>query len=292
MFSIVVILLAFNAQADVKELLANHVGPTRGHNTKVQIVDDLVNKLMVRLLDNAAFRKPCHLANLLCTSPLYRTPGVLRVGVRPCQVRGLRSQRDNGILGAANCANVQPTIALPLTRRQAGLATFLGGAVTAAIQVAPALAEEAGFKDAPEGVKYKDLIVGDGEVPENTNVVTVDFDLVLLADGTKADSGRIVFAAGGNQVVRGFDMAMLGNGEMPPMQVGGVRKVIVPPELGFGPAAKGFMVNANTDDEKYVFIPRDSTLEYTIKFVSMEKRIFNAYAGDKPATRDFTFTPR
>jgi hypothetical protein len=41
------------------------------------------------------------------------------------------------------------------------------------------------------------------------------------------------------QVLKGFDVAILGDGVMPPIKAGGVRTVVLPPALAFGEAGDG-----------------------------------------------------
>ncbi len=54
-----------------------------------------------------------------------------------------------------------------------------------------------------------------------------------LTDGTTFDSGAFSFVLGAGQVVRGFDEGVTG------MRVGGVRRIIIPPALGYGSQGSG-----------------------------------------------------
>lgn len=83
------------------------------------------------------------------------------------------------------------------------------------------------------GLKYRDCKVGTGATPKDGDSVTVNYSGYLL-DGTKFDSslnpGRqpFTFTLGMGQVIKGWDEGVA------TMKVGGKRKLIVPPTLGYG----------------------------------------------------------
>ena len=84
------------------------------------------------------------------------------------------------------------------------------------------------------GLKYVDLKVGKGPSPKNGQDVTVHY-VGTLMDGTKFDSSRdhgmpFTFPIGQGQVIKGWDQGVL------TMKVGGKRKLIIPPSLGYGAA--------------------------------------------------------
>jgi len=79
-----------------------------------------------------------------------------------------------------------------------------------------------------------DLTVGTGAQAVAGNTVTVQYGLWLYSDtaadhkGTQLQPGQFSFVLGANQVIKGFDMGVTG------MNVGGTRRVIVPPSLAYG----------------------------------------------------------
>ncbi|MFA5369021.1 MAG: FKBP-type peptidyl-prolyl cis-trans isomerase [Candidatus Paceibacterota bacterium] len=82
-------------------------------------------------------------------------------------------------------------------------------------------------------MKIETLKEGDGVESKAGDKLTVNYT-GTLEDGTKFDSslnpGRepFVFTVGAGQVIKGWDEGMLG------MKVGEQRKLIIPPEMGYG----------------------------------------------------------
>jgi len=73
---------------------------------------------------------------------------------------------------------------------------------------------------------------GSGQEAKNNDMVTVHY-AGSLEDGTKFDSSidrgePFVFTLGISQVIEGWDLGILG------MKIGEKRKLIIPPELGYG----------------------------------------------------------
>lgn len=86
------------------------------------------------------------------------------------------------------------------------------------------------------GLKYIVLQEGSGAQPEAGQTVQVHYT-GWLTDGSKFDSSRdrgeaFSFALGQGRVIRGWDLGVAD------MQVGEQRRLIIPPELGYG--ARGF----------------------------------------------------
>ncbi len=93
-------------------------------------------------------------------------------------------------------------------------------------------ATDADLTTTPSGLKYKDLVAGDGPVAETGMTATVHYT-GWLTDGTKFDSSLdrgqpFSFQLGAGQVIRGWDEGVKG------MRVGGKRKLVIPSNLGYG----------------------------------------------------------
>jgi FKBP-type peptidyl-prolyl cis-trans isomerase len=86
------------------------------------------------------------------------------------------------------------------------------------------------------GLYWQDLVAGDGALAEVGRTVYAHWS-AWLPDGTLIERTRDMGGArsillGGGLVIKGLDEGILG------MRVGGVRKLVIPPELGFGRAGK------------------------------------------------------
>jgi FKBP-type peptidyl-prolyl cis-trans isomerase FkpA len=82
------------------------------------------------------------------------------------------------------------------------------------------------------GLKYEDSVVGAGAEAVSGKMVEVHYT-GTLADGKKFDSSHdrrqaFTFKLGAGWVIKGWDEGVAG------MKVGGKRKLVIPPELGYG----------------------------------------------------------
>ena len=95
----------------------------------------------------------------------------------------------------------------------------------------------------PSGLKYQDVKQGTGDVATAGKNVSVHYT-GWLTNGTKFDSSKdrgqpFEFPLGGGRVIRGWDEGVQG------MKVGGVRKLTIPPELGYGARGAGGVIPPN-----------------------------------------------
>jgi FKBP-type peptidyl-prolyl cis-trans isomerase FkpA len=86
----------------------------------------------------------------------------------------------------------------------------------------------------PSGLRYQDLAQGQGAEASAGKTVSVHYT-GWLPNGEKFDSSRdrnqpFGFTLGAGQVIAGWDEGVAG------MKVGGRRKLVVPPDLGYGTA--------------------------------------------------------
>jgi peptidylprolyl isomerase len=95
----------------------------------------------------------------------------------------------------------------------------------------------------PSGLAYEDVVVGTGPSPKTGRMVKVHYT-GTLQDGTKFDSSvdrgqPFAFIIGVGQVIPGWDEGVMG------MKVGGKRKLVIPPQLGYGDAGAGGVIPPN-----------------------------------------------
>lgn len=94
------------------------------------------------------------------------------------------------------------------------------------------------------GLRYVDEVEGTGPNPKPGQTVTVHYT-GTLESGLKFDSSRdpgkqpLEFVVGGGSMIKGFDEGVRG------MKVGGKRKLIIPPNLGYGPAGRAPSIPGN-----------------------------------------------
>ncbi|HYP29589.1 MAG TPA: FKBP-type peptidyl-prolyl cis-trans isomerase [Blastocatellia bacterium] len=107
----------------------------------------------------------------------------------------------------------------------------------------------------PSGLRYVDLVEGTGPSPQAGQAATVHYVGTLL-NGSKFDSSLdkgqpFTFSLGRGTVIKGWEEGVK------TMKVGGKRKLIVPPNLGYGamPRSK---------------IPANSTLVFEIELLSVK----------------------
>ena len=96
-----------------------------------------------------------------------------------------------------------------------------------------------------------DIKVGTGQEAKTGDTVSVNYT-GTLSNGTVFDSSYkrgtpFEFQLGSGNVIKGWDLGLVG------MKVGGTRKLVIPPELGYGATAVGGGL-----------IPASSTLTFTI----------------------------
>lgn len=89
-------------------------------------------------------------------------------------------------------------------------------------------------------LKIEDLTVGDGQEAKSGDTVSVHYT-GWLTDGTKFDSSvdrgePFSFTVGAGQVIQGWDEGVAG------MKVGGKRRLIIPPTMGYGDAGAGGVI--------------------------------------------------
>lgn len=110
-------------------------------------------------------------------------------------------------------------------------------------QVYPIGPDSDGFYVTRSGLKFKDLVKGQGARPQTGQTVVVHYT-GWLVDGQKFDSSvdrgePFVFVIGQGNVIKGWDEGVKG------MQVGGKRRLTIPPRLGYGEKGAGESIPPN-----------------------------------------------
>lgn len=93
------------------------------------------------------------------------------------------------------------------------------------------------------GLQIEEIKLGDGESAAAGQFVSVHYT-GWLTDGTKFDSSKdrnesFDFPLGQRNVIAGWDEGVQG------MRVGGVRKLTIPPQLGYGARGAGGVIPPN-----------------------------------------------
>lgn len=99
----------------------------------------------------------------------------------------------------------------------------------------------------PSGLQYEDTVAGTGAHARAGQQVSVHYTGWLYQDGQagkKFDSSKdrnepFGFSLGAGHVIKGWDEGVQG------MQVGGTRRLVIPPELGYGARGAGGVIPAN-----------------------------------------------
>jgi peptidylprolyl isomerase len=120
-------------------------------------------------------------------------------------------------------------------------------ALTGALVIAMSTAASAEFTTTPSGLKYQDEVVGTGPAPQPGQKVNVHYTGWLDEGGKpgkKFDSSRdrgqpFTFTLGAGQVIAGWDTGVA------TMKVGGKRRLVIPPDQGYGARGAGGVIPPN-----------------------------------------------
>jgi len=139
---------------------------------------------------------------------------------------------------------------------------FCVGIIGAVLWAARAMAAGSATVTTASGLQYVDLKVGKGEVAKAGDHVSVHYTGWLQnpdgSKGRKFDSSRdrnqpFQFVLGQQQVIKGWDEGVQG------MKVGGERRLIIPPSLGYGERGAGGV------------IPPNATLIFDVELLAITK---------------------
>jgi FKBP-type peptidyl-prolyl cis-trans isomerase len=115
---------------------------------------------------------------------------------------------------------------------------------------------EPGYATTASGLQYLDIRVETGAISHTGQIAEIHYT-VWLADSAKVDSSRdrgtpFSFPLGQGRVIRGLEEGLS------TMRAGGIRRLIIPPELGYGHAGAGGGI-----------IPPDATLIMEVELLAV-----------------------
>jgi peptidylprolyl isomerase len=104
--------------------------------------------------------------------------------------------------------------------------------------------------DIPFELGVEDIVVGDGDEATEGKKVSVHYVGVAFSTGEEFDASwnrgtPFQFPLGGGRVIAGWDQGVVG------MKVGGRRKLVIPPHLGYGERGAGNVIKPG---ETLVFV--------------------------------------
>ena len=120
----------------------------------------------------------------------------------------------------------------------------------------PTEIDEGDFTETESGLRYYDIVEGDGATAEAGSTVTVNYT-GWLTDNVKFDSSLdsgvpFPFTLNTGAVIPGWDEGVAG------MKVGGIRQLIIPAELGYGDTGSGV-------------IPPGATLVFEVELLDVQE---------------------
>lgn len=107
------------------------------------------------------------------------------------------------------------------------------------------------------GLEIQDVVLGNGEEAKRGDAIAAHY-VGTLSNGQKFDSSYdrgepFSFVLGSGSVIKGWDLGLVG------MRVGGKRKLIIPPDLGYGSRGAGGGI-----------IPPDAILFFEIELMDVQ----------------------
>eukprot|EP00191_Tetraselmis_sp_GSL018_P024165 CAMPEP_0177623914 /NCGR_PEP_ID=MMETSP0419_2-20121207/29176_1 /TAXON_ID=582737 /ORGANISM="Tetraselmis sp., Strain GSL018" /LENGTH=206 /DNA_ID=CAMNT_0019124537 /DNA_START=42 /DNA_END=663 /DNA_ORIENTATION=- len=147
----------------------------------------------------------------------------------------------------------------PVLFRRTVLHSLFSGAVTLGSQSFAGVASAASnscteFSVGEGGLQYCDSIIGEGNSPVKGALIRCHYTGRLAANNAVFDSSYnrgipLTFKVGAGEVIRGWDLGILGAEGIPPMrEAEGVRTLIIPAALAYGSrSVGGGLIPANSD---------------------------------------------
>ncbi|KIZ01189.1 FKBP-type peptidyl-prolyl cis-trans isomerase [Monoraphidium neglectum] len=150
-------------------------------------------------------------------------------------------------------------VRVPLAAAEAACTDLRQQAAAAPRRAAPRRAARTQI-DTPSGLKYCEIAEGTGKEPVKGALIRAHYTGRLASNGKVFDSsytrGRpLTFKVGAREVIRGWDLGILGDEGIPPMKEGGKRLLVIPSDLAYGDRGAGGV------------IPGGATLEFEVELL-------------------------
>ena len=126
----------------------------------------------------------------------------------------------------------------------------------AASTPAPAPTVSGAMNATPSGLKYQDLLIGEGKRPLWGQTVKVGY-VGKLENGKEFEKGKFQFKLGDPGTLKGFNIGVGGGEAIDAMKLGGKRIIILPPDLAYGKEGNGAK------------IPPNATLKFEIELLDV-----------------------
>lgn len=232
-------------------------------------------------------------------------PAALPLGARPQSFSGglpeaeVEAEAPGRSASPGSAPAPAPAPLRGLRRRESGLAAAFGlAAASFALSGGPGLAPPAWAKPAatapgaakafkglpgPGGILYRDLLEGDGKAAAEGSAIKVNYKLNLATGNLVEEESGGKFTLGSGPVppkkpdeyagdkkasIKGWEVAFLGGEDMPAMKQGGIREVLVPPELAYGKT--GVKCNLSANCPGGFAIPPDNSIKFVLELTNVK----------------------
>eukprot|EP01024_Parvocaulis_polyphysoides_P044388 TRINITY_DN4089_c1_g6_i1.p1 TRINITY_DN4089_c1_g6~~TRINITY_DN4089_c1_g6_i1.p1 ORF type:complete len:193 (-),score=25.63 TRINITY_DN4089_c1_g6_i1:383-961(-) len=167
------------------------------------------------------------------------------LSVSSAQSKNLTGQ-NKGFTGGYNQRNQQRRFSFNSFSRRQQLLFFGGSLGVATITIQGANAESVGCESlisTSSGIQYCELVEGTGNSPVKGSVIRAHYEGKLesgkVFDSSYSRGRPLTFTVGVGQVIKGWDMGILGDDDLPPMKAGGKRRLLIPSGLAYGERGAG-----------------------------------------------------
>ncbi|MEW5316237.1 MAG: hypothetical protein WDW38_007618 [Sanguina aurantia] len=187
---------------------------------------------------------------------MIRAPSLVGSAISGRSSRSVSHKCRSSSTGAPQPACVVPhSQSASIIDRRAALGLAMGIAFSwqqVAMADEPAAAVVAELKTASNGIQFVDTLLGTGSTPTKGSLIRCHYIGTLFDGGKEFDSSYsrgkpLSFKVGNGEVIKGWDLGILGDGQdIPPMREGGKRKLIIPAALAYGARGAGGVIPPNS----------------------------------------------